>query len=164
MLPSKIISGGQTGVDRAALDFAINRGIPHGGWCPRGRLAEDGVIPEKYQLSEMASAEYSERTKQNITDADATLILVNALPLTVTDGTVLTIEEVIKQAKPHLVVSLNDLPEALSKVEEWIASNHFSILNIAGPRESQSPGIYSATIAFLNQITFKNQVCLFKKR
>lgn len=152
MRPNKIISGGQTGVDRAALDFAIDRGMQHGGWCPRGRLAEDGVIPGKYHLTEMASAEYSERTKQNITDSDATLIIVNALPLTVTDGTILTIEEVERQGKPYLLVALNELNASLNAVEGWMASNRFGVLNIAGPRESQAPGIYGDTLMFLNKL------------
>jgi hypothetical protein len=75
MPPSKIISGGQTGVDRAALDAAIELGIPHGGHCPRGRRAEDGRIPDRYQLTETDSAQYRVRTERNVLDADATLIL-----------------------------------------------------------------------------------------
>src|SRR5690242_15332061 len=99
----KIVSGGQTGPDRAALDVAIKLGIPHGGWCPRGRKAEDGDIPDRYQLrcptgdsEDKETNIYNERTKLNIRDSDGTLILVPAIPLpnTITDGTNLTIQEV----------------------------------------------------------------------
>ena len=78
MMITKIISGGQTGADRAALDFAIKMKIPHGGWIPKGRLAEDGPLPEKYQLLEMSTTSYPKRTEQNVIDSDATLILSTA--------------------------------------------------------------------------------------
>ena len=71
----KIISGGQTGADQAALDFAIDRGIPHGGWVPKGRKTETGMLPEKYQLKEMETASYSKRTEQNVIDSDGTFII-----------------------------------------------------------------------------------------
>lgn len=89
----KIISGGQTGVDRAALDAAILLKIPHGGWCPKGRLSEVGKIPDKYLLKETESSDYSERTKLNIHDSDGTLIFVPSTPIKVTDGTLLTIQK-----------------------------------------------------------------------
>jgi len=75
----KIISGGQTGADRAALDFAIKRGIPHGGWIPKGRKTEDGTLPEKYHLLEMPTGSYSKRTEKNILDSDGTLIVSHGL-------------------------------------------------------------------------------------
>src|SRR5262245_56015878 len=98
----KIISGGQTGVDRAALDFALEHGFEQGGWCPQGRLAEDGRIEAKYNLRETASAEYGERTRQNVLDSDATLIVVRDYRLT--GGTALTRDVVIELNRPVLVV------------------------------------------------------------
>ena len=104
----KIIAGGQTGIDRAALDVAIELNIPHGGWCPQGRLAELGqTIPEKYLLQETKTSDYSERTKLNIQDSDGTLILVPELPLTIKDGTLLTIKQVEEKNKPHLIFDLS---------------------------------------------------------
>lgn len=104
----KIISGGQTGVDRAALDVAIEMKIPYGGWCPKGRLAELGTtIPTKYILQETTSAKFEERTKLNIRDSDGTLILVPETPIKVTDGTILTIEEVKFVHKPFLIIDLS---------------------------------------------------------
>src|SRR6516225_901027 len=97
----KIISGGQTGVDRAALDFAIRHGLEHGGWCPKGRKAEDGAIPRRYHLQETDSPEYAERTVKNILAADATLIIVREEPLT--GGTALTFELAEKHGRPVLV-------------------------------------------------------------
>lgn len=152
----KIISGGQTGVDRAALDFAIHCGIPHGGWCPKGRLAEDGIISRKYNLHETDTADYSERTKLNLMQSDATLVLVNVLPLGVTDGTVLTINELRRLAKPHLVVSLEDLEEARLAIVTWLSSVDIKVLNIAGPRESQVPGIYDRCLSFLIESNLMN--------
>ena len=99
----RIISGGQTGVDRAALDAAIELGIPHGGWCPRGRRAENGVIPSRYQLKEIEGIDYSERTRRNIVESDATLILTSG-PLQ--GGTLLTFNLCIKLSRPVRVVQL----------------------------------------------------------
>src|SRR3990170_1498194 len=100
-LVSRIVSGGQTGADRAALDWAIRNGVPHGGWCPRGRTAEDGVLPAKYELREAESLDYRWRTRQNVTDSDATLILnMGAL-----DGGTLETAKLAKRfGKPHLIL------------------------------------------------------------
>jgi hypothetical protein len=147
----KIISGGQTGVDRAALDAAIENNIPHGGWCPKGRLSESGLIPSLYQLKETPSEEYAQRTTWNIRDSDGTLIFVPSLPLKVTDGTLLTIEEVKKQNKPYLIIDLSDRAE-VDGIVYWVKSNQVKTLNIAGPRESQSPGIYSASYRLMNEL------------
>jgi len=147
----KIISGGQTGVDRAGLDVAIVLDIPHGGWCPRERKAEDGIIPIKYQLEETASDEYSERTRLNIRNSDGTLILVPNLPIRVTDGTLLTKEEAEAKRKPLLIVDLSS--ETLADtVIKWINEHDIKILNIAGSRESQSPRIYESSSKFLTEI------------
>ncbi|MCD6040296.1 MAG: molybdenum cofactor carrier [Gammaproteobacteria bacterium] len=154
----KIVSGGQTGVDRAGLDAAIGWGIDHGGWCPRGRQAEDGDIHVRYNLQcpvdgdseEKEENIYNERTKLNIRDSDGTLIFVPKipLPLSITDGTNLTIKEVRAKNKPYLMV---DLSESFNPdiVAEWVKKNKIKTLNIAGPRESQSPGIYESTLRAL---------------
>ena len=135
--PSKIVSGGQSGVDRGALDAAIELGIPHGGWCPRGRLAEDGTIPSCYELTETGSPEYYIRTERNVLDGDATLILYRG---ELKGGTALTQELAKRHGKPCLVVDL-DHPPDLAEIRQWIAASHAETLNVAGPRESQSPGI-----------------------
>src|SRR3989338_2362120 len=123
----KIVSGGQTGVDRAALDGAIELGIPHGGWCPKGRWAEDGPIPEKYQLTETNTAELAERTKLNARDSDGTLILIKAESLG--EGTQLTMDEAKRLKKPLLTINLSkdDYSNVLS---DWIIQNNIRILNI----------------------------------
>ena len=148
----KIISGGQTGVDRAALDAAIALGIPHGGWCPKGRRAElETVIPEKYNLKETDSREFEERTKLNIRDSDGTLILVLETPIKVTDGTILTIETVRESNKPYFIIDLSKETE-IEKLLTWINDNNIKILNVAGPRESQARGIYLSSFILLNKI------------
>ena len=139
----KIVAGGQTGVDQAALDAAIELRVPHGGWCPEGRLAENGKIPEHYQLQETRGVvDYSERTKRNIRDSDATLIFVPQLPLIATDGTLLTIDEAKVRKKPHYIIDLSICVD-VTEVTQWIQDNTVNILNVAGPRESSCPKIYS---------------------
>lgn len=147
----KIIAGGQTGVDRAALDVALAINIAHGGWCPKGRCAEDGVIPARYHLWETSSNDYSERTRLNIETADGTLILVPSLPLSVTDGTQLTIQLVQQKNKPHLIVDLSSSYN-VAEVLTWLSDNDIEILNIAGPRESQSVGIYHLSRCMLGKL------------
>jgi hypothetical protein len=147
----KIISGGQTGVDRAALDAAIEFAILHGGWCPKGRLAELGqTIPEKYQLDETDSSDFSIRTKLNIRESDGTLIIVPTTPIKVTDGTLLTIQEVKEINKPYLIIDLS-CEYNIETLLDWIKENTVNVLNIAGPRESQAPGIYAASLVFLKK-------------
>lgn len=135
--PEKIVTGGQTGVDRGALDAAIALGIPHGGWCPRGRLAEDGRIPPHYRLTETDSPEYRVRTERNVVDSDGTLILCRGQPA---GGTELTRQLAQRHRKPCLVVDL-DQPPSPERIRRWIARHRLRVLNVAGPRESQSPGI-----------------------
>lgn len=144
----KIISGGQTGVDRAALDFAIDHNILCGGWCPRGRLAEDGVIPDKYPLKETFSSDFKERTEQNIIDSNATLIIYAH---EIDNGTKLTNDLCKKFHKPILQVDLNGKNYA-TNVTRWIDDHQINVLNIAGPRESNAPGIYIKTLKFLTLI------------
>ncbi len=145
----KIVSGGQSGVDRAALDVAIALCIAHGGWCPKGRLAEDGPIAAHYQLVETISAEYNERTCLNIRDSDATLILLTSDEIR--DGTLLTIDEARSKGKPYLLVNLTDAVNS-HEVTAWLQISGIKILNIAGPRESNAPGVYAKSYAFLSQL------------
>lgn len=143
----RIVSGGQTGVDRAALDVAIELGIPHGGWCPRGRLAEDGPIDARYELVEMPTADYAARTEQNVIDSSGTLVL-HAGDLS--GGTNLTVKLALRHRRPCHVVNLAAEP-SLPGVLRWIEHNAITTLNIAGPRESSSPRIYDAARAFLSE-------------
>jgi len=144
----KIISGGQTGVDRAALDFALQNNMPCGGWCPKGRFGEDGIIADKYPMKETSSSDSKERTEKNIMDSDATLIIFNHK---FDSGTKLTYELCMKYHKPILQINLNDNIKS-DKISQWICDHHIKILNIAGPRESNSPGIYNKTLNILNYL------------
>ena len=144
----KIVSGGQTGVDRGALDIAHAMGIPCGGWCPKSRKAEDGRIPPNYRLQETPSSDYSQRTEWNVRDSDGTLALTFGEPVR---GTALTIRQAKKQAKPCKVVDLDEEPDA-EEVEEWMRGNGISILNLAGPRGSQGPDVNRRAKEFLNQV------------
>jgi hypothetical protein len=146
-LLQRIVSGGQTGVDRAALDAAIRHGIEHGGWCPRGRLSEDGTVPARYALRETASWDYAERTEKNVQDSDATLILNTGK---VEGGTLLTREFADEHRRPWLLVDLEDGLDAES-VRAWIRKHGIGVLNIAGPRESKRPGIYTLASTALDQ-------------
>lgn len=147
----KIISGGQTGIDRAALDSAIKLNIPHGGWCPKGRLAEDGIIPEKYVLKETDTRGYSKRTQWNIRDSDGTLILIPDSPDKISGGTALTLQEAKTKNKPYLIISLS-ITTDIHEILFWLNENRIKILNIAGPRESQSPGIYAAATRLIENL------------
>jgi hypothetical protein len=144
----RIVSGGQTGVDRAALDVAIGLKLPHGGWCPRGRLAEDGRIPRRYELQETDSADYPVRTERNVQESDATLVLCRGRPV---GGTYLTVRMARKHRRPCLVVDL-DAPLPPEKVRAWIAAGEVRCLNVAGPRASQSPGIGRQAAAYLREV------------
>ncbi|WP_084154983.1 putative molybdenum carrier protein [Polycyclovorans algicola] len=140
----KIISGGQTGADRAALDFAILHRYVHGGWAPRGRAAEDGAIALKYQLTEVTDGGYRQRTRRNVADSDGTLI-VNIGELS--DGTYATKVFAQKLGKPCLVLQADDGVHAHNAlaVVAWLRRHGIQILNVAGPRESKRPGIYRLT-------------------
>jgi hypothetical protein len=143
----KIISGGQTGVDRAALDVALKLGIECGGWCPRGRKAEDGPIDTKYPLLEMQSDDYAARTRQNILDSDGTLVLTFGDILT--GGTKLTFDLPPKFGKPIFTIDM------MKKIDiegfyQWIEANDIGILNVGGPRESHKPGqVYTSACRVL---------------
>ncbi|MBL6706809.1 MAG: putative molybdenum carrier protein [Planctomycetaceae bacterium] len=144
----RLISGGQTGVDRAALAVALELGIPCGGWCPRGRRAEDGRIPNRFPLKECTSKNYAVRTRMNVEDSDGTLILSRGK---LSGGTALT-ESIARQlGKPWLVIDLVAEFDALP-VEDWIAENRIRILNVAGPRESQQVGIFEQACEYLRKL------------
>ena len=141
----RIVSGGQTGVDRAGLDVAIEMGIDHGGWCPRGRRAEDGKIPGCYSLRESESADYAVRTEQNVIDSDGTLILYFSV---LRGGTELTYRITQKHDRPCLLVDL-ETPTSVDVFRQWILDQGIRILNIAGPRASQREGIYQLARTYL---------------
>lgn len=147
----KIISGGQTGVDRAGLDAALAYGIPIGGYCAKGRGAEDGTIPDKYPMIELESQESHYRTEKNVIESDGSLIL-NIGELT--QGTRLTYDFTVQYGKPSLIVQL-DADEMIKPehVVNWIRAQYINTLNIAGPRESKVPGgMYNRARAYLEQV------------
>lgn len=136
---SKIISGGQTGADRAGLDVALVHDFPHGGWCPKGRKAEDGPIDAKYELTETPSVNYLQRTEWNVRDTDGTIVFTIAKEIT--GGSLRTVEFARKHNKPYHHVSKGDLNGPESNVREFIKQHDIKLLNIAGSRESKEPGI-----------------------
>jgi hypothetical protein len=142
MHPREIWSGGQTGVDRAAWEAARELGLPTAGWVPRGRLAEDGLIPDIYPgLRETQSAEYAERTTANVRDTDATLILYRGA---LSGGTAFTHAEALRLGRPVLAVDLDGRSpmELASLVRSWLAQVHGTRLNVAGPRASTDPELH----------------------
>ncbi|MBF0288860.1 MAG: putative molybdenum carrier protein [SAR324 cluster bacterium] len=144
----KIVSGGQTGVDRAALNVALELNIPCGGWCPRGRIAEDGRIAEHYPLQETPSRQYAQRTEWNVRDSDGTLILNQGK---LSGGTLLTWKKAEVLKKQHLVIPLSSNADCAA-VWNWIHAHHIQILNIAGPRENSKHSIYKAAKTLLHQL------------
>ena len=140
----RIVSGGQTGVDRAALDAAIALGVPCGGWCPRGRRAEGGPIPGTYPLRETPTSRYPERTAWNVRDSDGTLVLTRGAPK---GGTALTVALARRAGKPVLVADPGEDPPG--EIAAWLARERIRTLNVAGPRESEAPGIHDQVVSFL---------------
>lgn len=145
-LISAIISGGQTGVDRAALDFALAQGIPCGGWCPKGRKSEDGFIPEKYPLKETSSPEYHFRTRKNILSSDGTLII--AKDNLMDRGTQLTQALCGKLQKPCFLASGVHADDK-ENFRVWLKVNNIQTMNVAGCREGSQPGIYTRALEVL---------------
>lgn len=145
----KIVSGGQTGADRAAFDVAIGLKLATGGWVPHGRRAEDGKIPARYPgLVETDTDAYEHRTALNVRDSDATLIFSFGEP---TGGTALTLKLVRSSSKPHLAVDLEALTpdEAAARIRDWLAQTGARVLNVAGPRASGEPRITVAVTRVL---------------
>jgi hypothetical protein len=137
----KIISGGQTGADRAALDFAIDHNIPYDGWLPKGRTTEDGTLSYKYHLQEMPTGDYSKRTEKNVLDSDGTVIVSNGF---LTGGSAVTREYAIEHKKPWIHLDMKELPmkEAAEKMISWLTENEIKVLNVAGARAGKDPAIY----------------------
>jgi len=136
----RIVSGGQTGADRAALNWAITHGISHGGWCPKGRRAEDGTIPRRYQLVETPSASYLQRTEWNVRDSDGTVIL--SIAETLTGGSRRTAELARQHGKPWLHVAKSaGGRDAGALVRRFVRQHGIHVLNVAGPRASTEPEV-----------------------
>lgn len=155
----KIVTGGQTGVDRAALDVAIGWQLDHGGWIPNGRLAEDGIISSYYyNLKEMPGKEYKDRTEQNVIDSDGTLIIYSD---TLSCGTALTFEKAREHGRPHLCIDMSAIHvnDAAHTLAGWISCTGVQILNVAGPRASEDCKGYGYTYAMLNSfLTSQNSM------
>ncbi|MEE4255939.1 MAG: putative molybdenum carrier protein [Bacteroidales bacterium] len=147
----KIISGGQSGTDRAALDYALSHNIPCGGWCPAGRKAEDGIIPDKYPLRETASSDPSERTVLNVNSSDGLLIIwLSELD----EGSRQTLDYAKKGKKPVYLAKQEDVlnPE---EFRLWLDVNRIRLLNVAGPRESNDAGVYDYALRVLGSLLSK---------
>ncbi len=137
----KVISGGQTGVDRAALDAALDSGAEAGGWCPEGRMAEDGMIPDKYPVKVLPNAGYRQRTRRNVKDSDGTIVIYFSHP---SGGTEQTIGDCIKERKPYMLIDAEELSveKASTIITTFIVRNSITVLNVAGPRSSGEPRAY----------------------
>lgn len=144
----KIVSGGQTGVDRAALDAAQAHDVPVGGWCPKGRRAEDGCIPDWYPLEEAPTNDYAQRTAWNVRDSDGTLLVA---PAPLRGGTALTLEEAEARGTPVLHVRLTD-PAPVPMIRAWATENDIRVLNVAGPRASEVDGVYDRARVLLDAL------------
>jgi hypothetical protein len=145
-----IVSGGQTGVDRAALDAALALGLTVGGWCPLGRRAEDGPIPRPYLLRETPTQDYAQRTEWNVRDSDATLILFRGR---LTGGSARTAEHAARLGRPLLILDLDlDADPDPAEAADWVRRQGVRVLNVAGPRESGAPGIYAQARGWLETL------------
>lgn len=147
-LALSIVSGGQTGVDRAALDSALALGLAVGGWCPLGRRAEDGPIPGLYPLRETPTQDYGQRTEWNVRDSDATLILSRGR---LTGGSARTAEHAHRLGRPLLTLDLDAAPDP-ALAADWVRRQGVRVLNVAGPRESGAPGIYAQALGWLETL------------
>lgn len=143
----RLVSGGQTGVDRAALDAALALGLACGGWCPRGRRAEDGPLDARYPLRETPERAYAQRSRWNVRDADATLLLARGA---FRGGSALTRRLARASGKPWLALDPWEAGAA-ARVRAWLAAERVRVLNVAGPRESQEPGVYARARALLGE-------------
>ncbi len=138
----KIISGGQTGADQAGLDTAIKHNIPHGGAIPKGRMTENGALPEEYNLTEMATKSYPKRTEKNVMDSDGTVIFTHGK---LTGGSLLTRKKAVEHGKPvvHLDLKAMDMEDSAVALQQFIVENSIEVLNVAGPLASKDGKIYS---------------------
>jgi predicted Rossmann-fold nucleotide-binding protein len=149
----RIISGGQTGVDRAALDFALENKIDCFGWCPKGRKAEDGVIPLSYPLKETDTTDYETRTLKNVDESEGLLVFIDGG----TDkGTVLAIDHAEKQNKPIYIIHLSmNVEDQETGIISLLENQKVTVVNIVGPHESSNPGIYKKTKKFLEELLLR---------
>jgi Circularly permutated YpsA SLOG family len=138
----KIISGGQTGVDRAALDVALRHGIECGGWCPAGRLDEFGRIPDHYPIQELQGGGFTERTLQNVKDSDGTVVIY---PVELRGGTEQTVRFCLELKRPHELIDASQISTegAAKLIRDFVDKNKINILNVAGPRQSEWPEGYA---------------------
>lgn len=149
-LIAKIVSGGQTGADRAALDFAIENGIPHGGWCPRGRLAEDGPIDARYNLQETPTANYPQRTEWNARDSDGTVVF--SIGAELSGGSKKTVTLAQKHGKPVIHISRVATPNPGEALVQFVCTHGIRVLNVAGPRGSKEPEVEGFTKGVLRAL------------
>ncbi|MGR9117485.1 MAG: putative molybdenum carrier protein [Gammaproteobacteria bacterium] len=145
----KIVSGGQTGVDRAALDAALSHNVACGGWCPEGRLAEDGKTPPCYPLTVLPGADYRKRTRQNVIDSDGTVIIYFG---SLSGGTEKTLLYCLVQNKPYLLIDATELSpvRAAERIQQFVVGFSIETLNIAGPRASSEPLAYNYVLKAMN--------------
>ncbi len=149
----RIVSGGQTGVDRAAMDFALENKIECFGWCPKGRKAEDGIIPDSYPLKETETTCYEKRTLKNVEESDGLLVFVDG---EADEGTILAIDHAEKQNKPTYIIHLSmNVEDQETGILEFLKYQNVTTINIVGPRESNSPGIYRKTKSFLEELLLR---------
>ena len=149
----KVISGGQTGADQAALDAAIELGIPHGGWVPLGRLTEKGRLSSRYKMQEINAIDYDQRTELNVMDSDGTLLFSYG---ELTGGCALTKKFARKHLKPCLHVDVSEISEykAVEIIKSWLEVRKIETLNVAGPRASESRGIYETVLNIMKSVLY----------
>ena len=147
----RIVSGGQTGADQAALDIAMELGIPHGGWVPKGRKTESGPLPARYVVKEMPTDSYPKRTERNVMDSDGTLIISHG---ELSEGSEYTRMMAAKHGKPwiHIDADKHSIEAAVERIRTWISGNDIETLNVAGPPASKDPYIYAATKTILEAV------------
>jgi hypothetical protein len=144
-----IVSGGQTGADRAALDFALENGIKCGGWCPKGRKAEDGRIPERYPLKEASAADYQQRTELNVQDSDGTVIFT--ITKSLSGGSKKTATFALKHKKPILHIS-RATPSPAQELRRFLQEHKVRVLNLAGTRASKEPEVAEFVLEVLSEV------------
>lgn len=151
MTLQRIISGGQTGADRAALDAAIDAGFPCGGWCPEGRKADDGPIPDRYPVEELAGAGYRKRTIRNLQDSDGTAIFGFGEPV---GGTALTLAQCIRLQRPHQLIDAGQMSSAHAAeiLVAFIEQNQVGVLNVAGPSERRTAEAYDYVLQVITTL------------